>query len=290
LFHTSILALYIHTLVLYISLHHQSSMSASQYQSSKVLDNGPASVDLVGTFLADPANVASEEEHAQFVNAMGNGENLGDIAITPPLVRYRKQQGLLKKCPPELVYETLDRTNVNFNENRPRDQYVRIGQNLNFVPIDGSMDGYSIDPRGQINHPVNYYADQDGFVISGRMIWCKLPMAKKLMEAGMADVLARRIYKNGRVYMRIFLMRKYKIFNAKISNREGRRYVDMHDESASSLGHTLPVAYAILGTFMGPRPLNYIAQHDSARSDNALNVVRWLYRPLNNSTPFMDPK
>jgi hypothetical protein len=103
-----------------------------------VINIGPAQCDDEGISLADPRNVALEEEFTQFLKKLVNCQNLNDIKNSPPLFHLRLQKGLQRRFP--MMSHKRSVTTLMFFLTRTSlasHECVCVGQNTNFVPMDG---------------------------------------------------------------------------------------------------------------------------------------------------------
>ena len=167
----------------------------SQYQQFNVLSTTRGGGEnLEGTPVGNPTNVASAIEFNNFVYELVQfPRTQQEVSITPPLFRSMLERNQLKKCPREVIYETRDQTLAAFNPNKPRNEYVRLGQNTGFVSIDGTGDGYTFDPNGVLRYPSVYFAHIGGFLIVCHRHWKRNKKTpKEFIMAGTGDVLARR--------------------------------------------------------------------------------------------------
>jgi hypothetical protein len=190
-----------------------------RYQSLTLLNTpyghkNPANAQLL-VELDVPTAVASNEEYETFQRSASptgsNGEHI-EIAITPPIFRKMQQKGLVKMVPHEIEYLSMckDKRNADYDSNKPRENYIRVGTNPNFVTLEDSDDyllnGYhALGPNGddyrvskmkQVFFPVNYYSQLDGYMIScKRAMVSNKGLVKSHIYNGTGDILGRRSIK-----------------------------------------------------------------------------------------------
>jgi len=231
--------------------------------------------------------------------------------ITPPIVRYLLNNGSLKMVPREIDWYTICRDvtlNHEFDVAKPRTQYLRVGTNPNFFPLDGiktngihgSADNgtnYTIS-GGRICYPTVYYASEDGFIVSCRRGWAHCSPAKKDLLDGTGDILARRSKprrakigdKTYDTFHHEYLVRKYRVLKTTLDHITGYRRVCLSDECCGCVAKYMSQAAIILTIFMGPRPDNNIPQHDGEVWDDSLEMLRWITNEDNRLKENLDPK
>ena len=280
------------------------------YQSLSLLKFSRKNYDYcpLGVEIANPRNVATEEEFQKFnsiiskANVIGNGF---ECKITPPVFRYLLGHGL-KKVPREIEWMCAyrDTINIDYDPNKPREQYLRVGQNTEFFPLDGTKTkglhgtagdkSYVIDARGSIHYPVVYYTHPDGFTVYCRMYWQKSGGGgvKDHILNGTADILARRsVAKTNGGYNHSYLVRRYNISKANPDTdcQNGKRRISICNEDCSHSGKIFSQGAVILATHVSPRPEKHILQHDGERWEESLDLIRWLPRNENNLKENCDP-
>jgi len=274
---------------------------SKQYQSFELLStenyprdsHGIMQANPVGTLLDNPTNLASEHDGTLCMDELSqmNPDNRNEFQLDPPVFRWLVEKNLVKKCPRDVIYETRDTENIHFNPNQPRNEYVRLCQNDGFVPIDGSEVGYTKTNTGVVYHGVNYYAHVDGYLISCSLNWVRTTgKAREFMTSGTGDILAHRSKQLKTGCRHSFLVRTYRILSRYVDKQTGYQLAGLYDESATRKKHTVRLGLVILGTWLGPRPLGYIQQHDDRKDDDSLTNSHWLPRDKNNTTEYQQPE
>jgi hypothetical protein len=217
-----------------------------RYQSRTLLNTpwghkNPANAHLL-VELDIPTAVASNEEYEVFQRSASptgsNGENI-EIAITPPIFCKMQQKGLVKMVPHEIEYLSMckDKRNADYDSNKPRENYVRVGTNPNFVTLEDSDDylshGYhTLGPNGdgyrvfkkQVYFPVNYYSQADGCMIScKREMMSNKGLVKSYIDNGTGDIIGHRsVKKSSGAYKHSWMVRTYKVLECPTHVLDGK--------------------------------------------------------------------
>lgn len=265
-----------------------------------------------GFAFPSPTSFASEHEFEQFELAIApslvNGGGT-EVPITPPIFRTLLQREQLKMIPREIAFSNVCTlpNNMNYDPDKPRDMYVCLGQNAEFVevadwaetgyhPVGNDGDGYSVSRSGQINFPRTYYVAKDGIVISCSREYVNKKIAKKTLQEGTGDIIGVRSVPYGVIRKdtkHTFLRRTYKILKCNNeSQKSGKRTVRFFDEKANDTSIWMGVGVVVLGTFVGDRPDGgkFIVQHDGERWDDSLESIRWIPYDENYLRENIDPK
>jgi hypothetical protein len=262
-----------------------------------------------GVVIDNPTAAASDEELLAFQRKIGpsilDGTNF-ECDINPPIFRKLLQLGRLKKVPREILYLTKDQTSSDYDPSKARENYVRVSQCTDFVPMTDLSDGYHRQDdqgggyritRGWINFPVCYYASDDGVVIAVQIQQFTRDNAERHVHQGTADIIGKRTFEYGAPNNGGKKRTKAQYFGRVIRvkaagrARHGYRIVGLSDESITDgASDKIPVISLVLGTFVSPRPFGFIGQHDGEQWDNSLHLVRWLSRSENNRKENRDPK